>query len=83
MTIYDRGMRTISIHVPEPAYLEFKAVAERDGRPVAELIRQAMAAYLERERRSGRSVLDLPPHPSGALLRPWSREEILEEMSQG
>ena len=76
-------MKSISIHVPEPAYREFKLIATREGRPVAELIRQAMAEYLERESRSGRSVLDLAPHPSGALLLPWSRDELLEEMSQG
>jgi hypothetical protein len=75
-------MKPISLYVQDPAYADFKALSERDGRPIAELIRQAMVEYLERERRTARSVLDLAPHPSGALLLPWSREEIFEEMSK-
>jgi hypothetical protein len=75
-------MKSISIHVPEPAYREFQSLAQKEGRAVAELIRQAMVEYLERERRSGRSVLDLPPHASGTLLRPWTRGELLDEMTR-
>ena len=73
-------MKSISIHVPEKAYQEFKALAAREERPVAELIRQAMAEYLSRERQSGSSVLEIPPHESGAFLRSWTRDQIFEEM---
>ncbi len=34
-------MRTISIHVSETDYAEFKSLAVQDGRPVAELIRRS------------------------------------------
>ena len=55
-------------------------MADRQGRPVAELIRQAMADYLEREKTSGRSILDVQPHRSGRLRKRWTRAEIVDEM---
>ena len=73
-------MKTISVHVSEVAYAEFKHLAARTGRPVAELIRDAMGRYLERERQAGPSLLDLPPYPSGAMLEGWSRADLLDEM---
>lgn len=74
-------MKSISLYVSEKAYQEFKAVASREERPVAELIRQAMAEYLTRERQNGGSVLDIVPHESGALLTGWTRDEIFDEMT--
>ena len=35
---------------------------------------------LDRERRSGRSVLDIPAHRSGRMLRGWSRSDLYDEM---
>jgi len=55
-------------------------MAARTGRPVAELIRQAMADYLDRERPGRRSVLALPAHDSGRLRQPWTRSELVDEM---
>jgi hypothetical protein len=72
-------MKPISIYVPERAYQEIKSIAARKGRPVAELMREAMAEYLERERTSQRSILDLPPHSSGALKKAWTRSDLLDE----
>lgn len=77
-----RYMKPISVHLPERPYQELKSVAARKGKPVAELLRVAMIEYLERERRSSHSVLDLPPHPSGRLKRKWSRTELLDEMRE-
>lgn len=73
-------MKPISLHVPDEAYGELKSLAVRRGRPVAELIREAMTEYLARE--SGRevSLLDLAPHSSGPLLEGWTREDLLDEM---
>jgi hypothetical protein len=73
-------MKPISVHVSEAAYEELKSLAARSGRPVAELIRQAMADYLELERRSHLSMLAIEPHDSGELLRSWDRSELLDEM---
>jgi len=73
-------MRPVSVYLSETAYLEMKALASLRGRPVAELIRQAMEDYLERERSRRQPLLDRAPHASGRLLRPWTREEVFEEM---
>ena len=73
-------MKAISVHVAEDHYRSLKALAALRKRPVAELIREAMAAYLQRERRNPGSVLDIPPHPSGRMLRTWSRSELYDEM---
>ena len=72
-------MKTISMHVSEKAYREFQDLAFRSGRPVAELIRQAMAEYLERDDNRG-SIFSIPVHDSGKLLKAWSRSQILDEM---
>lgn len=74
-------MKPISVHVPEDAYAELKALAERDGRPVAALIREAMRDYLRREEaRSAHSILQIPAHPSGAQLGDWERHEVFDAL---
>ena len=73
-------MKPVSVYVAEPAYRELKSIALRSGRPVAELIREAMAEYLERRRGRRGSILDIPPHRSGPLRRRWTRSEIYDEM---
>ena len=75
-------MKPISVHVSEADYEELKSMATRTGRPVAELIRRAMAEYLEREKRSDRSIMAIEPHDSGKLEQGWSRAELLDEMRQ-
>ena len=73
-------MKPISVHVSEDDYEELKSMAARTGRPVAELIRTAMAEYLDRERRGRRSLLDLRAHDSGELREAWTRSGLLDEM---
>jgi hypothetical protein len=73
-------MKPISLHVPDEAYSELKTLAARRGRPVAELIREAMTEYLARESGHGISLFEIAPHPSGPLLEPWTRSELLDEM---
>lgn len=73
-------MRPISLHVEDEVYRNLKTLAERTGRPVSELIREAMSEYLGRKIGRGPSLFDMPPHPSGDLLKPWTREELLDEM---
>lgn len=75
-------MRPISVHVEDEVYGSLKRLAQRTGRPVAELIREAMTEYLVRRHGGESSILDLPPHPSGPLLQPWTREELLDEMRE-
>jgi hypothetical protein len=78
--MYNSFMKPVSVYLPESAYQEMKSIAERQGRPVAELIRQGMMDYLERERKANRSIMEIPPHKSGKLLKGWTRSDILEEM---
>ena len=73
-------MKAISVHVSELSYQEMKSLAARRGRPVAELIRQALEEYLSRENGRGGSLLDVAPHDSGKLLEDWDRSEVLDEM---
>jgi hypothetical protein len=73
-------MKPISLHVPDEAYSELKTLANRRGQPVAALIREAMTEYLAREAGRRISLFDLAPHPSGPLLEPWTRSELLDEM---
>jgi 16S rRNA U516 pseudouridylate synthase RsuA-like enzyme len=72
-------MKPISLHVEEANYRELKSLAERSGRPVAELIREAMAEYTAHRGRGGSSLFELEPHPSGPLREPWTRTELLDE----
>jgi hypothetical protein len=76
-------MRAISVHVEEEEYQRLKSLAGLEGRPVAALIREAMRDYLARESRPGRSILDIPAHESGRLLRSWNRSELYDEMLDG
>jgi hypothetical protein len=73
-------MKPISVHVDEGEYHDFKSLAARTGRPVAELIREAMAEYLGRRRGRRSSLFDVPVHDGGAQLKTWTREEIFDEM---
>ncbi len=72
-------MRSISVHVEEEDYRKLQGLAEGSGKPVAELIREAMAEYLTRRGGSG-SIFDIAPHPSGPLLQAWAREDLLDQM---
>ena len=73
-------MRAISLHVEDEAYRSLKNLAEQSGRPVSELIREAMAEYLSRKVGRGPSLFDIKAHSSGADLKPWTREELFDEM---
>jgi|GEM_PF-1258353 len=77
--MYDCLMKLISLHVDEDIYRGLQSLAERTGRPVAELIREAIAGYTAGHRRASGSLFALEPHPSGALRAPWTRAEFLDE----
>lgn len=75
-------MKPISVHVDEHDYQEFKSLSARDGRPVSQLIREAMTLYLDQRSSSQASVLDIEPLECGKLLKGWTRSEIYDEMTQ-
>ncbi len=80
VSMHNQYMKPISVHVAPATYQELKALAARRGRPVAELLRQAMAEYVDRNRALRVSLLAIRPHPSGRLKRPWTRSSLVEEM---
>jgi 16S rRNA U516 pseudouridylate synthase RsuA-like enzyme len=77
-------MKTITINVSEPVYEEFRRESARQGRPTAELIREAMESY-RRERLSPRGDLRrLRPRSLGKVLKPLTRgDDLLSEMLGG
>lgn len=76
-------MKAITVHVSEPVYREYQALAKKTDRKAAELIREAMELYLETKIRQKptHSVLDIKPAGTGGkILKPWkSRSELLED----
>ncbi len=72
-------MKAISLHVSPQTYQEYKELARSQGKPVAQLIREAMESYLE-QRRSAGSIFDIPTHSSGQMKNSWTRAELYEEM---
>jgi hypothetical protein len=73
--------KPISVHVDEADYQELKEIAGRRGRPVAELVREAMATYLAHERGNGTPFLEIRPHGRGRQLSGWTRSEIYDEIA--
>lgn len=74
-------MKTITINVSEPVYLDFQEYAQRQDRTTSELIREAMAAYCEERIRKGASLRQIQPVSLGTVLRPLSADDdLLEEM---
>lgn len=75
-------MRVISVHVAEEPYQRLKSLAAREGRPAAELVREAMEDFLERADSAAHSLLDVPSHDSGKPRKAWTRSGLLDEMLQ-
>lgn len=73
-------MRMISLHVSDSDYTAFKSLAAQDERPVAELIREAMHAWLRTHQRVGGSLADVPVVNCGAQLRDFDRAELADEL---
>jgi uncharacterized protein YbjT (DUF2867 family) len=74
-------MKTISLSVSESDYEAFREVAEAEGRPVALMIREAMAAYrvqVLEKKKPLRSVPVLVGHRQVSPLP--TRDEIYAEV---
>lgn len=74
-------MKTITINVSEPVYEDFRRASRSQGRPTAELIREAMESY-RRECLTPRVDLkSFRPRSVGKVIRPLSGEDdLLDEM---
>ena len=73
-------MRLISIKVSEKAYTEFQDYAEHRGRPVTEIIREAMDLYIDEHIHNATKLRRMPTTSKPKLKRRWSKEEVQEEM---
>ena len=74
-------MRTITINVSEPVYEEFRRASKSQGRPTAELIREAMESYRRLHLRSRGDLRRFRPRSLGKVLKPLSRrDDLLAEM---
>jgi len=76
-------MKTISLSVSKIEYDAFKRAAKEEGRPVAQLIREAMA-YYRAERMQLRTPLDEVPVLLGhrPLSEPPSRQVLWDEIAE-
>ena len=74
-------MKTISLNVSQPVYTAFQEEARRRDRTTAELIREAMEAYLHERVAPRTSLRDLQPVTLGGLRKPlnWA-DDLLDEM---
>jgi 16S rRNA U516 pseudouridylate synthase RsuA-like enzyme len=74
-------MKTITVNVSEPVYEEFRRASKSQGRPTAELIREAMESYRRQHLRSRGDLRSLRPRSLGEVLKPLSRrDDLLSEM---
>lgn len=74
-------MKTITINVSEAAYEEFRRAARSQGRPTAELIREAMESYRRQHLHPRGDLRGFRPRSLGRVLRPLeARDDLLAEM---
>ncbi|MEE8367118.1 MAG: ribbon-helix-helix protein, CopG family [Thermoanaerobaculia bacterium] len=77
-------MKTISVAILEPDYEAFRQAAQKEGRPIAQLIREAMAFYRHERLEVNPRLTDLPvlpgPRPRrGIPSRAVIYDEIYDE----
>jgi hypothetical protein len=76
-----RYMKTISVNVSEPVYLDFLAYARRTDRTAAELIREAMELFRAQRIAARGSIKRLSPLDLGEVIAPLdSEDDLLGEM---
>lgn len=74
-------MKTISVSVSTVDYEAFRELARKEGRPIAQLIREAMALYRRNHIETGTRLEDLPVLPGHRPIAPLpSRDEIHDEV---
>lgn len=74
-------MKHVTINVSEPVYKELKEYAKRQDRSTSELIREAMAVYLQERVHPTTSLSSIPPLNMGKVKKAIRREDdLLGEM---
>jgi hypothetical protein len=77
-------MKTISLSVSEGDYEAFRRASERQGRPIAQLIREAMALYRTERLVERTPLLEFPRLVGHRPVAPLpGRDEIWDEISAG
>jgi len=72
---------TITVSVASDDYEAFRSAAQRQHRPIALLIREAMAAYRAAKFGRRESFAELPTFPGVRLIEGADRDEIHSEIS--
>jgi hypothetical protein len=74
-------MKTISVAVSEADYEAFREAARREGRPIAQLLREAMAFYREQRLEQRLRLTELPVLVGHRAVGPLpERHEIYGEI---
>jgi hypothetical protein len=77
------GMKTISLAVSESDYEAFRRAAQEENRPVAQLIREAMAFYRKERLEAKTPLTDLPLLVGHRLIQELpARDELYDEVFQ-
>lgn len=75
-------MKTISLAVSNTEYEAYRQIANQEGRPIAQLIRDAMAAYRAQHLERRPPLLDLPVLVGHRLVGALpNRVEIWDEIT--
>jgi hypothetical protein len=70
-------MKTITVNVSEPVYEDFRRASRCQGRPTAELIREAMESYRRQHLRPRTDLRGFRPRSLGKVLKPLAPDEDL------
>lgn len=74
-------MKTITMNVSEPVYQLYQAAAAKQDKTTAEIVREAMEAYISKLGVSSESVLTFKPLSLGAELSKLGKDDdLLDEM---
>ena len=74
-------MKAITVNVSEPVYEAFRNASRSQGRPTAELIREAMEVYRREYLHPPTNLKGFRPRSVGRILKPLTGEDdLLTEM---
>lgn len=74
-------MKTISLAVSEPEYEAYRSIAQQEGRPIAQLIREAMAVYRAEHLEQRQPLLEFPVLLGHRLITdPPQREDLWDDI---
>lgn len=73
-------MNIITLNVQDPVYARYKSIAAKRGKKASELIREAMAFYLEEKLEKQQSLDSWEPLSLGSLISDYADGVNREEM---